>query len=94
MAFVVSINMKLVVGYVTRKAALDGGALSSKGDMYVDFLLPVIWREASKELANASKLYAGTEGDTSCDCDKLKKENAELKKQLELMKSKRKNKLL
>jgi len=73
----------------------------------IDSLLQVIWGEASKELENTTKLYAKTEGDTSNDIDKLKKENEKLKtdaeieklkaeneslkKQLELLKSKKKN---
>ncbi len=56
----------------------------------IDQLLPVIWAEASEELDNATKLYAKAEKDKSDDTDKLKKENAKLKKQLELMKSKNK----
>lgn len=79
--------------------------LATNNSYWVDSLLPIIWAEASKELENATKLYAKTEGDTSNDIDKLKKENeqlkanaeieklkaenANLKKQLEVLKSKR-----
>lgn len=73
----------------------SGGArmtfTSVKGPrMVVDFLLPIVWREASKELTNTSKLYAELEENGSSDLDKIKKENADLKKQLELLKSKNK----
>jgi hypothetical protein len=72
-------------------------ALTDKKDSYfLDGLLPIIWGAASQELENATKLYAKIEGDTSNDIDKLKKENeqlkaenANLKKRLEVLKSKK-----
>ena len=61
--------------------------------MLVDFLLRVVWREAGKELANASNLYSQAETELSNETEnlrkeneKLKAENSNLKKQLELMK--------
>lgn len=57
---------------------------------FLDELFSVIWGAASKELDNATKLYTKTESDISNDCDKLKKENANLKKEIERLKSKAK----
>lgn len=52
----------------------------------IDLLLPLIWHEGSKELANTSKLYTGTEEDTANNIDELKKEIAKLKAENESFK--------
>jgi len=64
-------------------------AESEKNYYFADELFRIIWAEASKELKNTTNLSTITKGNKSNDCDKLKEENAKLKKQLELMKSKR-----
>lgn len=64
------------------------GTPETKGYYYVPLALSNIWGKAAQELENTTKLYAKTESDESNDIDKLKKENENLKKQLELMKPK------
>ncbi len=74
-----------------KDAQNNGARMNYNGHnhMVVDFLLPVVWREASKELDNATKLYAKIEGHSSGDKDKLKKENEELKAEVGEVESKR-----
>jgi len=71
----------------------------------LDSVLPIMWNKASMELENATALYSKTEENKSNDIDKLRKENEtlkaekefetlkaeneNLKKQLELLNSKR-----
>ncbi len=71
-------------------------AKGSGEDYLVDYLLPIIWNEASKELENATKLYAKMEEDASNNnnIDKLKKENEKLKAATEIEKLKAENEKL
>jgi hypothetical protein len=69
------------------KDSKSGGArlyidVNKSNNIYVDFLLPVIWAEASKELENTSKLYADIENKSSDETEKLKKINEELNKKV------------
>jgi hypothetical protein len=56
-----------------------------------DSALPAIWGEASKELENTTKLYAKVDENKSDDIDKLKKENEQLKADVEVERLKREN---
>jgi hypothetical protein len=80
------------------KDAAAGGARMKYGSVTrisVDFLLPIVWREASRELNIAEKLHLQGESKASNEIEilkeeneKLKAENAQLKKQLEAKKVK------
>lgn len=86
------------------KDSMNEGARIS-GCVYIERLLPVVWRAASKELAIASNLYSQTETENESskpevfsieienlkrENEKLKAENANLKRILGMIKSQRK----
>jgi len=63
------------------------------GENYlVDSALETIWATAAQELENTTKLYAKTEGNSSSEVDKLKKEIARLQKENDALKAKQKKK--
>jgi hypothetical protein len=60
---------------------------------YVDSLLPVIWNAATKELDETTKLYAAIEEKSLSEIDTLKKENRDLRAEVDQLKNEEVDKL-
>jgi len=72
-----------------RKDTKEGGALTDLPTLNaydIDSLLPLIWKEASMELDNATKLHENLEEKSSEETATLKKEIGELKKEVARLK--------